>query len=194
MRLLVFDTETTSLVPGSICQLSYLIKDNKDIVAKNFFFKVNYIEPESQKIHGLSIELLNELSNNKRFLEYSSEIKSDFEKSNILISHNYEFDLKFIITEFSRCKQKIKCNKGFCTMRYFTSICKLKGKKKMGNKYPTLKELANFLDISENELIQKTIDTFQINDTNFHDARFDVVTTYLCYIKAVELGYINEAV
>ena len=86
MAVLIFDTETTSLFSGKICQLSYLIIDNWISIAKNFYFKVNYVEPDAQLIHGLSVDMLNNLSNNKRFFEYSDEVKSDFESVNTIIA------------------------------------------------------------------------------------------------------------
>jgi hypothetical protein len=43
-------------------------------------------------VHGLSVDMLNRLSNNKGFIDFSDEIRPDFEKADIIVSHNYEFD------------------------------------------------------------------------------------------------------
>ena len=46
MKILMFDTETTGLRPGQICQLSYIVIDNSTkpykVYGKNFFFSVDY--------------------------------------------------------------------------------------------------------------------------------------------------------
>lgn len=185
MKTLVFDTETTGLMPGSICQLSYILADNEVIKAKNYYFKVDYIERGAQMVHGLSLEVLDKLSNNKRFHEYINEIKADFEIADILISHNYEFDNRFLTAEFRRCNQETRFNKCFCTMKHFTPICRLQGGK-YGYKRPRLEELAAFFRIEEKMIIDKTIEIFGAENVSFHDARYDVVTTYLCCMKAVD--------
>ena len=44
MKLLFFDTETTSVKPGHICQLSYITVDTttkpQTTIGKNFFFVI----------------------------------------------------------------------------------------------------------------------------------------------------------
>ena len=66
MKLLFFDTETTSIKPGSICQLSYITVDASTkpqvTTGKNFFFTVDEMDPSAQEIHGFSLEKLYELS------------------------------------------------------------------------------------------------------------------------------------
>lgn len=193
MKILIFDTETTSLLLGNICQLAYLIMDNGMIKSKNFYFNVKFIEQEAQNIHGFTVESLKILSKNKNFYEYYGEIKSDFENVDLVISHNYEFDMKFLITEFCRCKQRIRCSRGFCTMKYFATICKLKGKNK-GHRFPKLEELVNYFEISEREIIKKVLEIFEISNLGFHDARFDVIAIWLCYLKAIKLGYVNKLI
>ncbi len=73
MKLLFFDTETTSVRPGHICQLSYITVDTstkpQKTVGKNFFFTVDEMDPEAQEVHGFSLEKLYELSNGLEFLE-----------------------------------------------------------------------------------------------------------------------------
>ena len=63
--MLFFDTETTGLNPGNICQLSYIIVDGDNMESNNYFFKVDYVEPGAQRVHGLSVDKLFKLSNNK---------------------------------------------------------------------------------------------------------------------------------
>ena len=73
MKLLFFDTETTSVKPGHICQLSYITVDTstkpQTTIGKNFFFTVDEMDPSAQEVHGFSLEKLYELSNGLEFLE-----------------------------------------------------------------------------------------------------------------------------
>ena len=62
MRIIVFDTEATSLTPGQICQLSYLCVDDGQVTGKNYFFSVDEMSEGSQEVHGLSMDMLEELS------------------------------------------------------------------------------------------------------------------------------------
>jgi len=189
-RILIFDCETTGLTPGNICQLSYICLNGNNVIAKNFYFAVDYIEPGAQKVHNLSIEKLLYLSKNKRFKDHIDEIKKDFDEADLLIAHNFSFDIKFIIHEFQQAGQKLLQKPSFCTMKYFTDICKLKHPRH-GYKYPRLSELANFLKLDMENVNRLAAKYFNIADAGFHDARMDVVTTYCCFLKGIEEGYID---
>lgn len=191
-KILFFDTETTGLNPGDICQLSYIISDNEDIQAKNFFFTVDYVEPGAQRIHGLSVERLKQLSNNKRFKDNFSEIKDDFNSVNIIAGHNISFDIRFIKSEFSTCNYNYDYDESFCTMRNFTSICKIPKAKGIGYKWPTLEELTDFFGVKHKDIVNASKELFNCNDIGFHDARYDIVATYLCYTIAAERGLIRQ--
>ena len=82
MKLLFFDTETTSVKPGHICQLSYITVDTstkpQTTIGKNFFFTVDEMDPSAQEVHGFSLEKLYELSNGLEFLEQLQYFMSDF--------------------------------------------------------------------------------------------------------------------
>ena len=47
--IIYFDTETTGLYPGQICQLSYVMQDEGKVVAKNFFSKKNQKQFSDEK-------------------------------------------------------------------------------------------------------------------------------------------------
>ncbi|MBO8161911.1 MAG: UvrD-helicase domain-containing protein [Thermosipho sp. (in: Bacteria)] len=190
-NILIFDCETTGLNPGNICQLSYLICNERSIKAKNFYFTVDYVEPEAQRVHNLSVNKLRQLSNNKRFKDFFREIKDDFCNADLLIAHNYSFDMKFIKAEFSRQGYKYMPNDSFCTMRYFTDICKLYNQSHR-YKYPKLKELANFLNINKYDILCTVKEYYGEDSISFHDARFDVTTTFLCFVKGIKNGHINS--
>ena len=48
--VLYFDTETTGLRPGRICQLSYVMRTKESVQAKNMFFSVGYVEPSAAAV------------------------------------------------------------------------------------------------------------------------------------------------
>ncbi|CAK7038104.1 3'-5' exonuclease [Tissierella sp.] len=195
IKMLFFDTETTGLKPGNICQLSYILFDGEATQAKNFFFTVDHVEPGAERIHGLSVERLNILSGNKRFRDCYDEIRDDFNNANVIAAHNFNFDINFIKTEFSRCNYKYNYDESFCTMQYFTPICKIpysEYSKKTGYKWPKLEELADFLGLRNDHILETCEEMFKCNNIGFHDSRFDVVATYLCYIKAMNKGLIKK--
>ncbi len=53
MKMIFFDTETTGITPGNICQLSYIVVDTgvkpTKTEGKNVFFAVEYVEPEAEE-------------------------------------------------------------------------------------------------------------------------------------------------
>ena len=53
MSVIAFDTEATDLVPGQICQLSYLLVDGGEVRGVNMFFTMN-TPTQNRKKHALS--------------------------------------------------------------------------------------------------------------------------------------------
>ena len=197
MKIIAFDTETTGYTPGNICQLSYIIDNSGTVSSKNIYFKVKYVEPGAQRVHGLSVEVLDKLSNGYNFAHHANEILLDFESSNCWISHNFSFDKNFIFAEFQRIGIKPHIEKYLCSMKYFTPICKLPqtGRQQtvFGYKYPRLDELAKYFGFSEDDIAEQASKIFNMSDErNFHDARVDTTAVYLCYKKALEMDLIHD--
>lgn len=197
-KLLFLDTETTGFKPGQIAQLSYLIVEmNKDcmldkITPRNYFFIVETMDPGAEAVHGFSIEKLKILSEDKTFTDHHENINSDFDNC-IMICHNVEFDNRFMIAEFKRCEIYFKPIT-FCTMEYFTDICKLPGYARNGHayKYPKLSELINFYGISEDVVLINSKELYNSEDITFHDARFDSMCLYMAFKKGLESGDITK--
>lgn len=192
MKLLFFDTETTGIKPGSICQLSYITVDTstkpQTTIGKNFFFTVDYIEPQAEQVHGFSVEKLYELSNNMYFDDQVDEFLDDFLDADFVIGHNVNFDIKFMVHELEPMGIEYNPKNIFCTMNYYKNICKISYSN--GNyKNPKLSELVDFLKITEDEII-KTADKLFDGSGNYHDARFDTAATYLTVINGIKSGYI----
>lgn len=192
MKLLFFDTETTSIRPGSICQLSYIIIDTNEKpqnpIGKNFFFTVDEMSEEAEKVHGFSLEKLYDLSNGMYFEDLVEEFLNDFTESDFIIGHNVSFDIKFLTHELLGLGMDYAPKNIFCTMAYYKPICKLLNHN--GNiKNPKLQEVVDFLNISSKD-IENTANKLFNGSGNYHDARFDTAATYLIVTQGIRKKYI----
>lgn len=189
--MIIFDTETTGLdsAINNICQLSYIkvydferSKPMEICSAKNFFFTVDYVEPGAEKVHGLSVDKLRELSKCKRFKDFAEEIYEDFKNEDILCGHNVDFDIGFLIKELDEAGYAagdLLYKKRFCTMHSYTDILCLNWNDYYNEyKWPRLSEVVDFLSIDKEYLEDKTKEVFGLDENvDFHDARLDVTTT-----------------
>lgn len=179
--IIFFDTETTGLKPGRIIQLSYIIMDRNKTIGKNFFCFTRDIEPSAEKIHGISVQMLASLSNNRTFSEHIDEIDNDFRSANLVVAHNFAFDFSFLSAEFGHESRIFHYNEKFDTMKEFKNLTALPAphSKNRAYKYPKLTELAEYFEICDYDVTRKAVELFG-NGTQSHDARFDVTQTYLC--------------
>ena len=189
--ILYFDTETTSLHPGQICQISYVMQTQNSIDAKNFFFSVDSVDFSAQMVHGFSTEKLSYLSGGKRFIDYFEEIDRDFYSADVVISHNTAFDFSFMRAEYERLGMIFKTKSEFCSMKKSTPILKLKRSNGAGYKYPKLSELCACLSISDEEIMQACGKLFGA-DVGYHDARFDTSALFLSMNKYFSIGFFKE--
>jgi DNA polymerase III epsilon subunit-like protein len=194
MKKVFIDTETTSLEPGEILQLTYCVCDlnesGKETVsfAKNFFFTVNYIDPSAQAVHGFDTSTLKLLSNGQRFKDVADEVAEDL-RGGIFIAHNVKFDQKFVTAEFNRLNHTNWYPKHFfCTMEFFKFI--VKATTATGKlKNPRLEETMAFLGVNKDTVVKGAKKLFNCEDVGFHDARYDVAGLVSCYYKGEKLGY-----
>ncbi|MGG7177059.1 exonuclease domain-containing protein [Clostridium paraputrificum] len=192
MKLLIFDTETTSLKPGHICQLSYITIDASAkpqvTKGKNLFFTVDEMDPAAEAIHGFSLEKLYDLSNGKYIEDSLEDFISDFEAADFIIGHNVNFDIRFLKIELEGMCIDYEPKNVFCTMQYYRDICRIP--KANGEiKNPKLEEVINFLNITKEQITKKADELFQ-GSGDYHDARFDTTATYLLIIEGLKKGYI----
>lgn len=191
LKKIFIDTETTSIKPGQICQLTYTITvDDKVEAAKNFFLTCESVDPGAEKVHGFSVEKLKMLSGGKVFKDIAEEVATDL-KDAIFIAHNANFDINFVKTEIEKAGYPFLIADNFCTMEYFTDILKLKGKFKGKYKWPKLEETMEFLgiDCKSSSFIESLERLYGNEGIGFHDARFDVCGLVTVYYKALKLGY-----
>ena len=188
MGILVFATETTGFMPGDICQLSYIIADDKlqSATGRNYFFAVDYVEPGALNVHGFSPKVLKELSGGLRFGSHADEILNNFESCSLWVAHNFDFDMRFIASEINNAGLKVSPASSFCTMKRLTGACSLPF-----NKWPKLEELTRYFGITKKKITSFCSQVFDINDINAHDARYDCAATYLCFKKCVEKGLVD---
>ena len=176
--IICFDTETTSLYPGQICQLSYVCQSGSDLRARNLFFTVDKMDYSAYAVHGFSLEKLKVLSGGKRFSDYIDIIEKDFCSADLIVSHNTAFDFSFMRSEFERLGKVFKIKEEFCTMKKFTPECKLARKSGVGYKYPKLSELCAHFGISDEQIRLASQKIFGTT-AGYHDARFDTTAVVL---------------
>ncbi len=189
--ILYFDTETTGLYPGQICQLSYVMQTGNKNVAKNMFFTVDSMDAGAQMVHGLSMERLLVLSNGQRFADRIDEIERDFLSADMVISHNTAFDFSFMRTEFERLNRVFTCKNDFCSMKNMTPVCKLPRKSGTGYKYPKLLELCEYFCLTEGSVLSAAKVLFG-SSCGAHDARFDTTAVYLAVNKGIKTERVME--
>ena len=190
--ILFFDTETTGLRPGQICQLSYVMQNGESLTARNLFFTVDYMEQSAQAVHGFSVEKLKKLSNGKRFADYIDIIEKDFCSADVVVAHNTAFDFSFMRAEFERLNKVFAVKKEFCSMKKSTPICKLVRASSGAYKYPKLSELCSHFGIENAHISNALLQVFGAN-ADFHDARFDATACLLAVNKGFrEYGEYKE--
>lgn len=183
--IVYLDTETTSLYPGQICQLSYVMQCKKDIKAKNFFFSVDSMDYGAFKVHGFSTDKLKVLSGGKRFFDHVEEIEKDLLCADVLVAHNTAFDFMFLRAEFERLAKDFVVKNEFCSMKKSTPICKLLRSNGKAYKYPKLNELCAYLDIRDWEIRRESEKLFGL-EAGYHDARFDTTALYLAVNQMIK--------
>lgn len=182
--IIYFDTETTGLRPGQICQLSYIMQNDGGSVAKNMYFCVDDMEQSAYAVHGLSLEKLRELSDGAKFSDRIEEIEEDFSKADMTVSHNVAFDFMFMRAEFERAGRIFMFKNQFCTMKNMTPVCKLPRRTGEGYKYPKLSELCGYFSLAENDIVSAGKKLFG-DVYGAHDARFDTSAVYLAVNEGI---------
>lgn len=155
MRLVGLDTETTGSEPEQghrIIELTLLAGDLTFKQRGTDFFEVSWqhvctktwrfnpmrtIEPAAIAVHGIELA---DLKDEPVFKQHAEYIAEQLAESNLIIAHNAEFDISFLVTEFLRCGVDMPERPVFCTMengRNATAMGKL----------PTLGELCFAHDV-----------------------------------------------
>ena len=191
MSVIVFDTEATDLVPGQICQLSYLIAEGGVVTGKNLFYEVDDMSEGALEVHGLTLDMLKELSGGMRFEDSARDVLADFAAAKMWVGHNVSADEKYLRVELERCGLTLPKKPTFCTMNYFTSDMNLARRVNIGRpKPPRLEELVQFFGLAEDFIAEKCAEWFGGGGA-LHDARFDTAATYLCLAEGTKRGRVR---
>ena len=183
--ILFLDTETTGLYPGNICQLAYVTEDVRGVRAKNYFFTVDRMDYGAFAVHGLSVRLLRELSEGRRFIDNIDEIADDIDAADVIVTHNSSFDFMFLRAEFENCGRPFSFKESFCSMKNAVSLCKLPRSRGTGYKYPKLSEFCSYCGVDDYDVKMASVKLFG-ESANYHDARFDTCALYLAVNAAME--------
>lgn len=193
MKILVFDTETTNVLPKNvpimrqflkmfpyIVQLSFVTYDT-ELNKTDFYDYVIKIPrdievtPESIELHGITREVMD-----KRGVDIKvalNEFKKCYLSCNTLVAHNLKFDNTMITVESMRNNMGRIINiidpkkTHYCTMNNSINLCNIIIKKndKTYKKFP--KQL---------ELHQKLF-TEKIKEDKLHDSSVDILLCLRCY-------------
>lgn len=187
MLLLVFDTETTGVIPKEIyniencpyiLQFSYIVYDLKKYKIVKEYNKIIHIpknipiSEESTKIHNITKYDTNK--SRTQIISCLQEFKKHVDICDYIIGHNVDFDIKMVEIECQRNNMYVnifdKSNKILCTMQNGIDICKIESENVMGKyyKWPKLSELHKKL--------------FNIMPKNLHDAYNDILICLRCAV------------
>lgn len=199
--ILVFDVETTGLLPKQInnlaecphiLQLSYIVYDGAKIVKKyNSYIRVSEqitITPDITNLTGITREKCND---GVPILEALWTMYQDYVLCGCVVAHNISFDAKMITIELDRNRAPAELRKlmniGFekamnirryCTMMNSIELCAIKamrlnskGEPCEYHKWPRLSELHEHL--------------YGFVPDGLHDAMVDVEACLKCYILMI---------
>ena len=207
--ILVFDTETTGLLPrGSdashiqnypyITQLSYIVYDTelcKEIHRFNSYININQNIPLSDLVKDLTGVTREKLDGGVNILAAIVEFYKYYSSCSNIIAHNITFDKQMLLVEMERHREAIQVNHPECLALFNTFF----EKSKNINHYCTMansKNLCNIIVppkvegkkpyIKNPKLIELYKHLFQDKEvTGLHNSMTDVIVCLQCYLKMI---------
>lgn len=188
MKITVFDTETTGVIPRKyndlnecpymlqLASITYDTDTHSIIDSINNIIKIQdevQITKEVSAINSITKERT--INEGIDICDALNKFNEQLKNTNLLVAHNAEFDINII--NFECMRNNIKNNyydlgkdKVYCTMSKGTQLCKIIKKNSKGTyyKWPKLEELHNYL--------------FGSIPTNLHDAYNDLLICLRCYM------------
>jgi len=172
MKVIVFDTETTGLIPGYntslydtkkypyIVQLSWLLFDvdnDKLVNVGDYIIKLppgETISDEVAKIHGITNEIMK--TKGVPVMHALQSFVNDLKQARVCVAHNIKFDKRMIRVEFARNKMIDYIHKGnytfYCTMYNSVDVCKLPRTSKVQQTRIMLEKCLQQLEIRDNAI------------------------------------------
>jgi hypothetical protein len=170
MKVIVFDTETTGLIPGYntslydtkkypyVVQLSWLLFDvdnDKLVNVGDHIIKLPpgvTISDEVAKIHGITNEIMKTKGVPVRHALQS--FVNDLKQASVCVAHNIKFDKRMIRVEFARNNMIDYIHKGnytfYCTMFNSVDVCKLPRSSKTQQTRIMLEKCLHQIEIRDN--------------------------------------------
>lgn len=209
MMKLVFDTETTGLLPKGkklgndtldlyprIVQMSWISYDdvtNEVIKKRDFIIKLPKdfkMSEECTKIHGITNEMSQECGVNIQ--QVIDEFIQDFRSSTTIIAHNLEFDLNLVKAEIMRLlkNENEDINKNEIYKKFIEDLSKSR------KLFCTLQESIDICNIKAVDrygreyvkfpkLSELHEHLFQVTPKNLHNSLNDVIVCLRCYYKLI---------
>ena len=196
MKVIVFDTETTGLIPKGatlngdlnifpyILQFSYILYETDTceiLTVSDDIIKIPEnvgISKESINVHGIT--KVDCLLKGQDILRIIQKFMVCFENADLLVGHNLEFDLNILKIEMLRYVELFEeelntlnnSKKFFCTMQETIDLCNIEKKSATGKtylKFPKLSELHEKL--------------FNSSPNHLHNALNDIMVCMRCFHK-----------
>ena len=198
MKILIFDTETTNLIPKNaklpddyekyphIVQIAWLVQDERalKLFEGNYIIRpVGYTIPqESTDIHRITTQGAIKTGVSLKYV--LRHLISDVQNCDLMVGHNIGFDIDIIKANLLKLEVPTdKINKiiddkpKLCTMKETTNYCNLPSPYGPYPKYPKLEELHKKL--------------FKEEMAGCHDASVDVQFTAKCFYELIKLNIIK---
>lgn len=209
MKIVVFDTETTGLTSTSeVIQFSSIYIDENFTIkgASNSYCKVTIpIPPDATAIHGITNEVLEELSDNKFIEDHIESLEYMVNpKDTIFIGYNVSYDIERINYSLTNAgyepidfgtnvnvipRETNGKNYNICLMKTLKDNIGYKGRwRRLSNMCSTyLDQPIEIVDGLRNIIINEFKLCPGHGNDNYHDALFDTLVTLLLFKKYV--GY-----
>ena len=192
-HILIFDTETTGLLPKYfsnsdknimsnlyilpyIVQFSCILFDTKTmkIIDKiDSIIKIPddiVVSEDSTKIHGITKQ---DTLKGDYITNVLDKFDKLFKQCDLLVAHNLQFDSNILKIEYLRNNRKfidLQNKEYYCTMQNSKDLCNLEATNSLGTyiKFPKLDELHNKL--------------FNVIPQNLHNSYYDIIISLRCFL------------
>jgi DNA polymerase III epsilon subunit-like protein len=191
--------------PHSV-QFCYILYDNQLHTAKivNEILRLpegETMDPGSEAVHKISLaktqgrtkRIVNPktgeemMTFNPEIHEVLTEFMKDFEKADVIVAHNLNFDRNMLLAEMDRLRkrpgfevfeeyiQNLYANKKeFCTGKFGADVCQISAVNKMGKEYYKMPKL---------NALYTHLFGYAPDESKLHDALMDVVICMRCFYK-----------
>lgn len=191
--ILIFDTETTGLLPKYfsnndknilsnlsilpyIVQFSCILFDSKTMKILDKIDSIikipdnAVVSEDSTKVHGITKEDTKKGVDIITVLDKFNEL---FKSCDLLVAHNLQFDSNILKIEYLRNNRDfidLRNKEYYCTMQNSKNLCNLEATNSLGTyiKFPKLDELHNKL--------------FNVIPQNLHNSYYDIIISLRCFL------------